>query len=154
MVSIWARIVAVFHFILLSPTKEQWPDQHPLSVSTKAAEPAQPTVLADERLPPKPFLPPSAPRGSDFRCEYPKLKDYKFCSTYGDRSCWLKHSDPAKPSYSINTDYEEVAPEGIIRKYYIEVGEKTISPDGVPRAAMVVNGTYPGPWIEACVPPR
>ncbi|ETI23255.1 hypothetical protein G647_05054 [Cladophialophora carrionii CBS 160.54] len=150
MVSLWARIVAVFHFILLSPPREQWPDQHPLSVSTKASGPAQPSLLADERVPPKPFLPPSAPRGSDFRCEYPKLKDYKFCSTYGDRSCWLKHSDPAKQSYNITTDYEKVFPEGITRKYYIEINEKTISPDGVSRAAMLVNGTYPGPWIEAC----
>ncbi|OQV10674.1 hypothetical protein CLAIMM_14640 isoform 2 [Cladophialophora immunda] len=150
MVSIWARIVAVFHFILLSPPKEEGPDQRPLSASVHAAFPPQVTVQADDHQAPTPFLPPSAPRASNFTCEYPDLDGYTFCSTYGDRSCWLKHPDPQKQVYDINTDYENVFPKGKTRQYYIEVNEKTIRPDGVDRKAMVVNDTYPGPWIEAC----
>ena len=34
-------------------------------------------------------------------------------------------------------------------QYYLEVEEKQIAPDGVPRNAMIINGTYPGPWIQA-----
>ncbi|OQE12344.1 hypothetical protein PENVUL_c001G00258 [Penicillium vulpinum] len=61
-----------------------------------------------------------------------------------DRSVWC--------NYSIDTDYENVAPNtGVTREYWFEVNETTLSPDGFmpPRLAMTVNGTLPGPTLVA-----
>ena len=108
MVSFWTRIVTFLNYLTVSPISEEWSNQHPLGVITK------PSSLPHAVAAPDPFVPPSAP--GDFKCEYPKLKDYAFCSTYGDRSCWLKSSDPTKLTYDINTNYEKEFPEGIVRK--------------------------------------
>ena len=52
---------------------------------------------------------------------------------------------------SINTNYEESWPQGIHREYFINVTDAVISPDGYLKpAGKVINGTYPGPLIEAC----
>jgi hypothetical protein len=110
------RIVTFVNYLIISPSNEELSNQHPLADHTQARVIAQPTPLADVTSPPEPFIPPSAP--DDFKCKYPNLKDYSFCSTYGDRSCWLKSSDPKKLSYDINTNYETEFPEGIVRKVY------------------------------------
>lgn len=58
---------------------------------------------------------------------------------------------PSGTQYDINTDYEALAPPGTTREYFIEISEKDISPDGYSKPlAKVVNGSYPGPLIEAC----
>ena len=52
---------------------------------------------------------------------------------------------------SISTNYEESWPEGIHREFFINVNEATISPDGYLKPeGKVLNGSYPGPLIEAC----
>lgn len=108
MVSFWARIVTIVTYFTASPSQDDNTYQHPLHVETEALSNAASTYH------PPDFVPPGAP--DDFECKYPKLKDYKSCSTNGDRSCWLKSSDPKKPTYNISTDYENIFPEGIVRK--------------------------------------
>ncbi|KAK8093159.1 multicopper oxidase [Apiospora kogelbergensis] len=52
--------------------------------------------------------------------------------------------------YSIDTDYSEEAPEtGVTREYYFELLDSNVSPDGVERYAMSINGSIPGPTIYA-----
>ncbi|RDA88918.1 hypothetical protein CP532_5492 [Ophiocordyceps camponoti-leonardi (nom. inval.)] len=51
---------------------------------------------------------------------------------------------------SIDTDYTTVAPTtGVVREYWLELTDVVIAPDGVPRTAMAVNGSIPGPTIYA-----
>ncbi|RDA94933.1 hypothetical protein CP533_0092 [Ophiocordyceps camponoti-saundersi (nom. inval.)] len=51
---------------------------------------------------------------------------------------------------SIDTDYTTVAPRtGVVREYWLELTEVMIALDGVPRTAMAVNGSIPGPTIFA-----
>lgn len=116
MVSFWARIVTFINYLTISPNDKEWPDQHRISVGTQISDIAQPSPLVSASAPPDPFNPPSAP--DEFKCEYPQLKDYSFCSTYGDRSCWLKSSNSKNLTYDINTNYEREFPEGITRKVY------------------------------------
>ncbi|KAJ5887795.1 hypothetical protein N7495_007836 [Penicillium taxi] len=52
--------------------------------------------------------------------------------------------------YDIHTDYNEVVPNtGVTREYWLSLNEVTVSPDGVARSAMAVNGSIPGPTIFA-----
>lgn len=52
--------------------------------------------------------------------------------------------------YNILIDYTAVVPDtGVTREYWFSIDEVTVSPDGVPRSAMAVNGTIPGPTIYA-----
>ncbi|KAI1398420.1 multicopper oxidase [Hypoxylon fuscum] len=52
--------------------------------------------------------------------------------------------------YSIDTDYmTEVPDTGVTREYWIELTDVTVSPDGVSRAGMAINGSIPGPTLFA-----
>ncbi|KAK6224209.1 hypothetical protein LQW54_000358 [Pestalotiopsis sp. IQ-011] len=52
--------------------------------------------------------------------------------------------------YSIDTDYTTTVPDtGVTREYWFELTDVTVSPDGVSRSAMAVNGSIPGPTIIA-----
>ncbi|TAQ91365.1 hypothetical protein B7494_g287 [Chlorociboria aeruginascens] len=77
------------------------------------------------------------------------MKGWKACSTPEDRSCWLK--GPKGEEFNINTDYEDLAPAGILRKYEIDVSSMVLSPDGFKNLdGKTYNQTFPGPWIQAC----
>ncbi|KAL3432359.1 laccase [Aspergillus tetrazonus] len=53
-------------------------------------------------------------------------------------------------SYDIYTDYTTTVPEtGVIREYYFNLEQITASPDGRERFALAINGSIPGPTIEA-----
>ncbi|XP_044716387.1 multicopper oxidase domain-containing protein [Hirsutella rhossiliensis] len=53
-------------------------------------------------------------------------------------------------SFSIDTDYTSQAPDtGVTREYWLDISDVIIAPDGVPRTAMAVNGSMPGPTIFA-----
>ncbi|KAJ6088585.1 hypothetical protein N7486_009846 [Penicillium sp. IBT 16267x] len=63
-------------------------------------------------------------------------------NTPTDRASWC--------DYNINTDYEETAPfTGVTREYWLTVNHTQLSPDGVLRYVMAVNGSIPGPTIFA-----
>ena len=69
-------------------------------------------------------------------------------STRNDRGCWLK--GPGAP-YDIHTDYENFAPKGVTRKYYLNVTQYPLNADGIMNFdSKAFNNSYPGPWIEAC----
>ncbi|KAJ9246660.1 Cupredoxin [Paecilomyces variotii] len=52
--------------------------------------------------------------------------------------------------YDINTDYTSEVPDtGVTREYYLELIEATVAPDGYSRTALTVNGSIPGPTLEA-----
>ena len=59
-----------------------------------------------------------------------------------DRSCW--------GDYDLSTNYYDDAPDtGVTREYWLELVNTTVAPDGVERIGLTVNGTFPGPTIEA-----
>ncbi|KAI0156942.1 multicopper oxidase [Xylariaceae sp. FL1272] len=59
-----------------------------------------------------------------------------------DPSCWGE--------YSLSTNfYEEVPDTGVVREYWLEIGDAVLAPDGVERPVMTVNGTIPGPTLTA-----
>ncbi|KAK2053050.1 multicopper oxidase [Colletotrichum caudatum] len=74
----------------------------------------------------------------------PNLFPRAACSgnTASTRSQWC--------DYSVDTDYNDVVPEtGVTREYWLELTDVTVSPDGVSRTAMAVNGSIPGPTLFA-----
>ncbi|KAK4220958.1 putative laccase precursor [Podospora fimiseda] len=100
------------------------------------------------------FHPDGAP--GTLQCHYPTLDPdlWEPCNTKDNRACWLRMKKPDKRGkhygYDIHTDYETIAPVGISRHYTLDVSHKLIYPDGHPKKAVLFNGTYPGPQIEAC----
>ena len=56
---------------------------------------------------------------SKIKCEYPDMKGYVFAgrSGRGRVGAWLGPPEGSSlPAYDIHTDYEKVAPKGILRK--------------------------------------
>ncbi|RDW63077.1 uncharacterized protein DSM5745_10188 [Aspergillus mulundensis] len=53
-------------------------------------------------------------------------------------------------TYDINTDYTTIVPDtGKTREYYFNLEQITAAPDGRERFALAINGSIPGPTIEA-----
>ncbi|KAI1811405.1 multicopper oxidase [Poronia punctata] len=53
-------------------------------------------------------------------------------------------------NYSLSTNWYEDAPDtGVIREYWFELTNSTLAPDGFPRMVLSINGSVPGPTIEA-----
>jgi len=97
------------------------------------------------------FTPQGASKG--FTCQYPNATGWKFCNSPSDRGCWI--TDPNKKEtiyqYNITTDYENFAPTGIIREYFLNVTLGPVSPDGyIKEVGILFNNTFPGPVLEAC----
>lgn len=87
--------------------------------------------------------------GSDFTCNYTSMKGWRSCSTPTNRSCWLTNDKGG--FFDINTDYERLAPTGILRKYTLVIANGSYNADGLDfPEAKLFNDTYPGPWIQAC----
>ncbi|KAF5617570.1 laccase precursor [Fusarium tjaetaba] len=63
------------------------------------------------------------------------------CNSPTNRRCWSN-------GFDIHTDYEEVIPEGKVRKFLLYVTNERIAPDGYLVDRMLFNGTYPGPTLE------
>ncbi|KAF2186467.1 multicopper oxidase [Zopfia rhizophila CBS 207.26] len=92
------------------------------------------------------FIPRQATPGFS-GCSYPS--GWQSCNSADNRGCWVR--DPSGKEYNINSNYEADVPSGIERTYDIEITEKEISPDGVPKPlAKLINGEYPGQVIEGC----
>ncbi|OAL67389.1 multicopper oxidase [Trichophyton rubrum] len=84
-------------------------------------------------------------------CKYPSMKGW--AADNGSKTGWLKWVGngpaPAPGAFNITTDYENIFPEGVTRKYNLVVDEGTVNLDGVTaNHAMLFNGQYPGPWIR------
>ncbi|CAI7588021.1 unnamed protein product [Penicillium palitans] len=63
-------------------------------------------------------------------------------NTASDRQSWC--------NYDVSTNYYDVVPTtGVTKEYYLNIEDVTVAPDGYSRAAMAVNGSIPGPTIEA-----
>ena len=61
----------------------------------------------------------------------------------------LPQGRPWGPRTCENTDpYKDPPHTGMTRSYDFTISKKIISPDGVNRSAIVVNGAFPGPTIE------
>jgi hypothetical protein len=142
----WSYLIYALNFITLSPIQHLRQDgvlQVPLTGSPVVPQAPQGPI----------FEHPNAPEHKQFMCEYPDLPDYEFCSASDARDCWLKPKDPNSglPTYDIHTNYEDLFPKGITRKYVLDITNETIYPDGcINTEAKLFNATYPGPWIEAC----
>jgi hypothetical protein len=71
-----------------------------------------------------------------------KVRDVCSGNTADDRSTWC--------DYDTSTDYYQTWPDtGVVRDFYFELTNTTAAPDGVERIVLSVNGTVPGPTIEA-----
>lgn len=119
-----------------------------LQLPLSPAEPASTSGVHSDAGPI--FQPPGTLQDSSFVCDYSNMIGWEACSTEEDRSCWLKRTSDGK-KYDIFTDYENDAPIGIERYYELDLADETLNADGIEDVfAKVFNGSYPGPWIEAC----
>lgn len=65
------------------------------------------------------------------------------CTNAESRLCW-------DGKYDINTNYYTSGPRtGKTVKYYLELKNVTLSPDGIPAQFLTINGTVPGPTLIA-----
>lgn len=63
-------------------------------------------------------------------------------NTAEDRSVWC--------DFDTSTNYYDDGPDtGVVREYWFDIVNTTLSPDGIPRTMLTVNGSFPGPTIEA-----
>lgn len=93
------------------------------------------------------------PQLGPWDCHYPDLQKEGFspCNTGNQRACW-QLGNGSVSNWDINTNYENVYPTGVTREYWLDVNlTPGVSPDGQAKVnGVTVNGTYPGPMIEAC----
>ncbi len=141
---IWATITQILNIASLSPVSGNGITEVPLF------QPSHPVI---DTLPRGPrFRPPGRAidgPGAEFQCDYPSMVGWRFCSAPGDRGCWL--TDDNGNTFDITTDYEKIAPVGVLREYTLEITDSWINADGLNFTdAKVFNSTYPGPWIQAC----
>ncbi|KAM5469654.1 hypothetical protein MauCBS54593_004208 [Microsporum audouinii] len=108
-----------------------------------------------ESLPGPSFRPPPNVDSDSnvIECKYPAMKGW--AADNGSKTGWLKWVGdgpaPAPGAFNITTDYEKIFPEGVTRKYNLVIDEGSVNLDGVTAShAMLYNGQYPGPWIQAC----
>lgn len=89
--------------------------------------------------------------GSDFICDYSIMgADWTSCTSPTDRGCWLENKKTGE-KFDIYTNYETTAPNGTLRQYQIYTVDGSWNADGLDfTEAKLVNGTYPGPWLQAC----
>jgi hypothetical protein len=144
----WTSITFVVSFLTLSPVQgPSGKEQAPLLTSSDA--------LHHENLRGPIFKPPGGRLtgpGSNFTCDYTNMPGWSNCSTPSNRGCWLRN-DKTGEEFNISTDYEDTnqTPIGIHRTYYLNITDGSYNADGLDfTQAKLFNGTYPGPWIQAC----
>ncbi|KAH8423781.1 uncharacterized protein LDX57_001540 [Aspergillus melleus] len=79
------------------------------------------------------------------------MVDYEFVNSPHERGQWLAHRTDTAENFDINTNYEKKWPKGVLRQYHITIHEDKVNLDGedFPHAKLI-NGQWPGPWIQAC----
>lgn len=136
-----ADLIHVLDLITLPPSGGHLVPQQPLLQQSTL----QPSIGTPGSGPV--FRPPN-PKGN-FECNYKREDGWKECNTPQNRGCWLRGPDGNE--LNIHTNYEMIAPKGVLRKYELDVTEKTLDPDGfINLRGKVFNNSYPGPWIQAC----
>ena len=143
---IWSYAVFLTNILIPLPVEK-------FGFGDQSQQPLLPIPHAPKKVDYPVFEPPNGPEYSTFKCEYPSLADYEFCSEHNNRTCWLRPKDPKSGllEYNIETDYESFTPKGVTRKYNLTITNETMYPDGCRNSEMkVFNAQYPGPWIEAC----
>jgi len=135
----WATTARVLNLATISPFRngiQQVPLQSDLSTAGGGPIFRPPPTLGDD--------------GTNFTCDYSRMKGWRACSTKADRSCWLENPT-TEERFDINTDYEARAPVGVLRQYTVTVENGTFNADGRNfTEAKMFNGSYPGPWLRAC----
>lgn len=88
------------------------------------------------------FITPSVPSRLSPRAPVGHRLTKRACdNSASDRSCW--------GDYDTSTDYyDEVPDTGETKPFWLEISNTTLSPDGVERIVLTVNGTIPGPTLE------
>lgn len=156
---LWASVTSIISIGSLSPLQDGIDPQSPLklpsdslsavtsALSSEITTAVAPVVDVDRG--PR-FHPPGSPRKDDFKCDYSAMVGWEECSTPTDRECWLRRKSDGK-QFDIFTDYENEAPIGVKRYYNLTLQPGKYDADGLEfNAAKLFNGSYPGPWIEAC----
>lgn len=83
----------------------------------------------------------AAPHGRPFDLTSRQSDSCEFDSATAP-NCW--------GDFSLSTNWYDEAPDtGVVREYWFELVNSTLAPDGVPRMSLTVNGSIPGPTIEA-----
>lgn len=134
----WAGVTQLLSIITFQPFEQDGTPQVP--IIDHDLEPTRTFALASSSSQPSPskpvvtlsagptFTPPGA-ADTNFTCDYSKMVGWRTCSTSEDRSCWLRHPDIGQ--FDIETNYEQLRPQGVLRKYYIEiVDNRTLNVDG------------------------
>ncbi|KAK4941993.1 hypothetical protein LTR10_018174 [Elasticomyces elasticus] len=140
----WTTIVYVVTFGSISPQSDQ---QTPLVTSSDG-------LLIENAKGPI-FKPPGGRLqgpGSDFLCDYRNMVGWSPCSSPDNRECWLKN-DRTGQEYNVHTNYEDSnqTPVGVHRTYHMNITDGWLNADGLNfTEGKFFNGTYPGPWIQAC----
>jgi hypothetical protein len=140
---VWKVVTYVVSALTLSPTTYDGVQQQPLfGQLPPSGDPGRGPI----------FKPPGrhlVGEGHKFECNYTNMPGWRSCSTPEDRSCWL--TDDKGGRFDIYTDYENLAPKGVLRKYVLDVSNGSMNADGMMfDQAKLFNDTYPGPWIQAC----
>lgn len=155
----WAAVTYTVNLLTFSPDAQyplDWPSSHFIPPSDVTG------VVSNQVAIDYPIFKPPGGRisgdGSDFVCNYSAMVDWEDCSSTSNRGCWLRHPDGR--DFSIHTNYEDFAPQGIDRYYTLVVNDFAGGPpnsnwglnlDGLNATGVkLFNGTYPGPWIQAC----
>ena len=156
---IWTTVTYAVSFLSLSPVQSPVTNQEVLSLEHDLPDHYRHGVAipvsvhhSEEPSPGPIFKPPGSAvegPGSDFVCDYSRMKGYKHCSPTS-RSCWLENGNP-KDTFDIHTDYEKRTPLGVERYYELDLADASLNADGKAfPAAKIFNGIYPGPWLQAC----
>lgn len=134
----WAGVTQILSIITFQPFEQYDASQIPvvghelaptgsldLASSSSPPTPSKPVVT----LPAGPTFAPPGAANTNFTCDYSKMVGWRNCSTAEDRSCWLRHPDIGQ--FDIETNYEQLRPQGVLRKYYIEIWDnRTLNVDG------------------------
>lgn len=161
----WASLVYLCDFSTLSTWSDRYVHQETIQVIPAAGSAAdgpvfRPHLSSSDKIdlaekpgiisPPYSGVPIVDYPGNEIQCNYSSIfPEWKPCNDPTNRGCWLKNRNGTE--FNITTDYENLTPQGITRKYVLDIATKALAPDGVPMAhGKVFNGSYPGPWIQAC----
>ncbi|KAK0733004.1 multicopper oxidase-domain-containing protein [Lasiosphaeria miniovina] len=92
--------------------------------------------------------------GYDFKCNYSSMVGWEPCHETNS-SCWLRNTKNGD-EFNIDTNYENLAPQGVLRKYTLEIVNGSVNADGMNFAEAKLfklpekEPQYPGPWLQAC----